>query len=233
MKISTFLASVVVLAHGVSSTYLWSELIHHDYVSPDFVRQQRTSAPITDVSSDALRCGDRPHPAAKTLQLSGGAKIGFRLKKSFWTPKKIKELGPVSIYVGIVPDNKTFETWDGSGAQWVKLSEWGAKFHPFTFESYHKHEFTTLFPPPSPSGLYYVRFEQISLEHPGKPKFWVSCAQVNFTNGGDFKPMMHPIPGVYNKYDPGLTVNIYHPIPTHYRVPGPDPLLPANLTGSA
>jgi len=231
MKLSTLVVAIAVLAHGVSSQYLWSELIHHQYSSPAYVRQQRTSKPITDVSSDALRCGDRPLPA-QTLHLPAGAKIGFKLKQGRFSPKVIKDLGPVSIYVGLVPTGKNFETWDGSGAQWVKLSEWGAEFHPFTFESYHKHEFTTIFPQPSPDGLYYIRLEQISLEDPGKPMLWVSCAQVNLTNGGDFKPTMYPLPGVYSASDPGLTVNIHHPTPTHYAVPGPMPLVPSNYTAS-
>jgi len=99
MRLSALVVANAVLAHGVSSQYLWSELIHDQYSSPAYVRQQRTSKPVTDVSSDALRCGDRPLPA-HTLQLPAGAKIGFRLKQDRFLPKVIKDLGPVSIYVG-------------------------------------------------------------------------------------------------------------------------------------
>lgn len=37
------------------------------------------------------------------------------------------------MYLGQVPAGQTAATWDGSGANWFKIAESGAKFNPFGF----------------------------------------------------------------------------------------------------
>ncbi|KLU88074.1 hypothetical protein MAPG_07061 [Magnaporthiopsis poae ATCC 64411] len=64
----------------------------------------------------------------------------------------------------------------------------------------------------------------------GSGSRWVKIFQdkpsIRVTGGSGSEPTgkMVAIPGVYRPNDPGLVVNIYYPVPTNYKGPGPDPL---------
>ena len=77
----------------------------------------------------------------------------------------------------------------------------------------------------------------------GGAQFYISCGQVEVTNGGSGSPgPLVAIPGVYTGYvcflcnypclecivtlpprlqEPGILINIYDPVPTNYTQPGP------------
>ncbi|KAI3615068.1 glycoside hydrolase family 61 protein [Moniliophthora roreri] len=131
------------------------------------------------------------------------------------------ESGPAAIYLGKAPGSAA--SWDGSGANWFKIAEWGATFNPFQFTDFNANQLTTTIPSSVPPGEYLVRIEQIGLHVAGAPQFYISCAQINITGGGKANPAKVSIPGYVSASDPGLTVNIYYPIPTSYKVPGPAP----------
>jgi Auxiliary Activity family 9 (formerly GH61) len=80
---------------------------------------------------------------------------------------------------------------------------------------------------------YLLRMEQIGLHLVGKPESFMSCAQIKITNGGNGKPSMVTIPGHVSmdgkstplpaltiitnlSTEPGLSLDIYWPIPTAY-----------------
>lgn len=55
----------------------------------------------------------------------------------------------------------------------------------------------------------------------GGAQFYIACAQVAITGGGDGSPEpLVEIPGVYNGEEPGLLIDIYSP-PKTYKQPGP------------
>lgn len=68
-------------------------------------------------------------------------------------------------------------------------------------------------------GQYLVRVEQIGLHVVKSPQYYVSCGQVQVTGGGSASPSTVSIPGYVSASDPGLTVNIFDPVPTAYKVP--------------
>ena len=74
----------------------------------------------------------------------------------------------------------------------------------------------------APSGNYLIRIESIALhqaENPGGAQFYLACAQVKVTGGGDGKPgPMVSFPGVYKPTDPGL---IFSWRTKSYTPPGP------------
>jgi hypothetical protein len=130
------------------------------------------------------------------------------------------------------------KSFDGSGSVWFKLvvsplpgkifdclpliprvAEWGATFNPFSFADYNKSSLTFTVPRSISAGQYLVRAEQIGLHVAGSPQFYVSCGQVQVTGGGSANPSKVSIPGYVSASDPGLTVNIYNPVPTAYKVP--------------
>jgi len=188
-----------------------------------------SNSPVTSVTSPDITCNVNPTPATETVQVAAGATIGFKLDNTLYHP------GPAAIYLGKAPS--TAANWDGSGANWFKIAEWGAAFNPFTFTDENASQLTTTIPANTPAGevslqklsyelhersefffQYLVRIEQIALHVVGAPQWYISCAQIRVTSSGSGNPSKVSIPGYVQPDDPGLTVNIYYPAPTAYTV---------------
>ncbi|KAF8060179.1 glycoside hydrolase [Lyophyllum atratum] len=210
------LASIVglaVLAHSASAHYIWYNLIAGSTTSTAAVRKPVSNSPVTSVTSNDVRCNVNPTPATATVTVAAGSTIGFQLDNTIY------HQGPAAIYLGKAPS--TAASWDGSGANWFKIAEWGATFNPFTFTDLNAAQLTTTIPASTPAGEYLVRIEQVGLHVAGAPQWYISCAQIKITGGGSGNPAKVSIPGYVSATDPGLTVNIYNPVPTSYKVPGP------------
>jgi hypothetical protein len=127
----------------------------------------------------------------------------------------------LAVYLGKAPS--TAASWDGSGANWFKIYEVGAQItsSAINFPANGQTQFQFQIPSATPAGEYLLRVEHIALHSAGAPQFYISCAQLKLTSGGSGNPSKVSIPGYVSKTDPGLIVNIYYPIPTSYKVPGP------------
>jgi hypothetical protein len=79
-------------------------------------------------------------------------------------------------------------------------------------------------PKNTPSGDYLLRIEHIALHQASQTngaQFYLSCAQIRVTNGGNGNPgPLVSFPGAYKSTDPGIKVNIYSGA-TSYTPPGP------------
>ncbi|KAG7086065.1 hypothetical protein E1B28_003585 [Marasmius oreades] len=217
MKFTAALLSSALLIQSASAHYIWNTLIAGSTTSTGAVRMPLSNSPVLDVTSKDITCNVNPTPATETVSVAAGSTIGFKLDNTLY------HLGPATIYLGKVPSGSTAASWDGSGANWFKIAEWGATFNPFTFTDLNANQLTTTIPSTVPAGEYLVRIEQIALHVAGAPQWYISCAQVKITGGGSANPSKVSIPGWLSPSDPGLTVNIYYPIPTSYTVPGPRP----------
>ncbi|KAJ8085620.1 hypothetical protein AAF712_013260 [Marasmius tenuissimus] len=215
MKFASALISAALLAQSVSAHYIWTTLIAGSTQSNAAVRQPPINSPVEDVTSNNIRCNANPAPASETVSVAAGSTIGFKLDNTLY------HQGPAAIYLGKAPS--TAASWDGSGANWFKIAEWGATFNPFNFVDFNANQLTTTIPSTVPAGEYLVRIEQIGLHVAGAPQWYISCAQIKITGGGSANPAKVSIPGYVSPSDPGLTVNIYYPVPTSYTVPGPRP----------
>ncbi|RXW21819.1 hypothetical protein EST38_g4041 [Candolleomyces aberdarensis] len=213
----TSLAIVAAASQAVSAHYIWTTLIAGSTQSSAAVRQPPTNSPVEAITSGAMTCGASPSPAAETVDVAAGSTVSFKLDNTVYHP------GPAAVYLGQVPTGQTAASWDGSGANWFKIAEWGAQFNPFKFIIEGQGQVTTTIPQATPSGEYLLRVEQIGLHVAGSPQYYISCAQIRVTNGGSGSPTKVSIPGYVSATDPGLTVNIHFPTPTAYRVPGPAP----------
>jgi hypothetical protein len=72
-------------------------------------------------------------------------------------------------------------------------------------------EYTYTIPKCISNGEYLLRIESIGIHNPypsGLPQFYVSCAQVKVTGGGNANPPTVMIPGVFKATDPGYTANV-------------------------
>jgi len=212
---SNSLALVALFSQTVSAHYIWNTLIAGSTTSTAAVRQPINNSPVISASSSTLSCNVNT-AATATVSVAAGSTIGFKLDNTIY------HLGPAAIYLGKAPS--TAAAWDGTGAEWFKIAEWGASFNPFTFTDYSAAQLTTIIPSTVAAGEYLVRIEQIGLHVVGAPQWYISCAQIAITGGGSANPSKVSIPGtVYSATDPGLTVDIYSPVPTAYTVPGPRP----------
>ncbi|KAG6841141.1 hypothetical protein C0991_001417 [Blastosporella zonata] len=198
MKFATSLIGLVAIAQSASahceSQYLvlsilspntrfkdiFNTLIYgNNQSSTAAVREAQNNSPVQPVTSLNMRCNVDPYPATATVNVSAGDTIGFTLSASIFHE------GPAAIYLGKAPELAA--DWDGSGANWFKIAEWGAEYNPWGFTDLGMSELTTTIPKDTPSGQYLVRGEQIAL-HVQPAEYYLGCAQINIVNGGSGNP---------------------------------------------
>ncbi|KII90954.1 glycoside hydrolase family 61 protein [Plicaturopsis crispa FD-325 SS-3] len=132
--------------------------------------------------------------------------------------------GPVLVYVAAVPDATQSSVSD---LGWVKIWESG---YDTTTKQWGSDKLfvaggnaTFTIPACLKSGQYLLRAESIGLEnassYPGA-EFYMSCAQIAITNGGDATPATVSFPGAYTPASPGLVVDDLFGV-TSYTTPGP------------
>ncbi|KZV97643.1 glycoside hydrolase family 61 protein [Exidia glandulosa HHB12029] len=210
------------LAQSASAHYIWTTLLAGSTTSTAAVRQPLNNSPVTSPTSSDFTCNVIGTPATQTVNVTAGSTVGFKLDNTIY------HLGPAAIYLGKAPSGTTAAAWNGSGASWIKIAEWGATYPQGTsgamsFADYNLGQLTTTLPRTVPNGDYLLRIEQIGLHVVGAPQWYISCAQITVTGGGSASPTKVSMPP-YSASDPGLTVSIYaNPAPSPYVVPGPRP----------
>ncbi|KAF2458214.1 cellulose-growth-specific protein [Lineolata rhizophorae] len=224
MKPSVALSIAFAACFNVATAhYRWTSLIVNDDVtSPyEYVRENSPNynSPITDLSSDDLRCNEGTMAKAastKVYDVKAGDTIGMALDQAIFHP------GPILAYMSKAPGDVT--EYDGSG-EWFKVSELGPTFSSgqINWPASNRDRYTFTLPSETPSGQYLFRMEHIALHSAGAPQLYMSCAQVNVqgASSGSPGPTME-LPGGYSMNDPGLKLNIYSPVPTSYDMPGPE-----------
>ncbi|TFK95261.1 glycoside hydrolase [Pterulicium gracile] len=215
--LSTFWAAVA-LAQSASAHYIFYQPTTGGQNSSAVIRQPANNGPVEGVNgNNNLRCNANYAPATATMNVAAGSSFTFKSDNTLAHP------GPGAIYLGQVPSGQTAATWDGSGANWCKIAEYGITTTPTTFRFVLQDavEMTASIPASVRPGQYLLRAEHIGLHVSGAPQFYISCAQINITGGGSGSPTKVSIPGYVTATDPALTVNIHWPVPTAYKVPGP------------
>lgn len=218
------IAGAIAFTDVVSAHYRWTSLIVNGATtSPyQYVRQNSNyNSPVTSVNSNDIRCnagGLSTGGSTSTASVNAGATVGFALDQAIFHP------GPINVYLSKAPS--TAASYDGSGS-WFKISELGATVtsSAITFAADNKSQYTFQIPSSTPSGEYLLRIEHIALHSAsssGGAQFYIACAQVKINGGGGGNPSPSiSLPGGYSASDPGILINIYWPIPTSYKNPGP------------
>ncbi|KAH8109565.1 glycoside hydrolase family 61 protein [Phellopilus nigrolimitatus] len=222
-KVAVALAA---LASQAAAHYTFPSLVVGGTTTPQWVNVRMTNnfdsqAPVTDVTSPDLRCYDSAEPGtATTISTTAGSQLGIMSDNTIYHP------GVVNVYMAKAPDS--VDGWAGDGDVWFKVYEISAVTNggeSITFPAEGLPGVTFTLPEALPSGQYLVRMEAIALHVAstyGGAQFYLSCGQVEVTNGGSGTPgPLVAIPGVYTGYEPGILININYPIPTNYTQPGP------------
>ncbi|ESK86397.1 glycoside hydrolase family 61 protein [Moniliophthora roreri MCA 2997] len=222
-KLAAFVAlafSAQVLGH-----YTFPSLVVNGVTTPAWQNVRRTNnfnsrSPVQDVTSIDLRCYTSETGAtAETIQVAAGSEI------TFLTDDNMYHQGVANVYMAKAPGDVS--SWDGSGQVWFKVYEIPAVADGTTIEfpSTGLTGITFTIPKNLPDGQYLLRAEHIALHSAssfGGAQFYIGCAQVEVTGGGNGTPgPLVSIPGVYTGNEPGILINIYYPIPTSYTQPGP------------
>ncbi|KAG8842960.1 hypothetical protein FS842_001940 [Serendipita sp. 407] len=217
----TAFALLLLAIPHVAAHYRFTTLIVNGAATTpwQYVRQSNNSnSPITDVSSTNLRCnsGGASGGSTQTATVAAGATVGFKLDQAIF------HAGVLNVYMTKVSNAATA---DGSTG-WFKIYQVSAVTGGGTISwpTDNATQFTFKIPSSISAGQYLLRVEHIALHSAASTngaQFYISCAQLNVTGGGSASPSTVKIPGVYSASDPGILINIYYPVPTSYKQPGP------------
>jgi hypothetical protein len=177
---------------------------------------------VAGISSEQMRCFQSVHAAApETLNVTAGSGVTYGFSPNLYHP------GPLAFYLARVPDGESISSWKGDGAVWFKIYHEQPKFgSQLTWPNNGKSSFPVTIPKCIKSGYYLLRAEHLGLHTAstaGGAQFYISCAQIGVTGGGNTEPSAKvAFPGAYKASDPGIQININYPVPTSYKNPGPD-----------
>lgn len=209
MKTFALLAAVSALSSQVSAHYIFQQLTvgGTKYPVGKYIRPNTNyNSPITDVTSNDLRCneGGASGAGVETLPMSPGGSF------TFTTDTPVYHNGPIAIYMAKAPGSVA--SFDGSGTVWFKIWQQGPTFNPVTWPL--SQTYTASLPASLPAGEYLLRIEQLGLHNPypaALPQFYLACAQISIASGGSGSPgPLVAIPGYVKGTEPGYTVNIYN-----------------------
>lgn len=222
-------AAALLAAPMVHGHYIFSQLLVNgaavggDY---DYIRKNdNTYMPsFTDdvINSENLRCNSGAlNSPAQTMEVNAGDEIGAKL----WYNEFIEHPGPGMIYMSKAPGAVSEYMGDGD---WFKVWESGPENGPANVDeswgTWQKESMSFTIPKDIPDGEYLVRFEHVAIHenHVGKSQFYMECAQLSVSGGGDGAPgPMVQIPGVYTAQDPAFTYSIWDGVDNGYTMPGP------------
>ncbi|KAI5887167.1 glycoside hydrolase family 61 protein [Schizophyllum commune H4-8] len=225
MRVPTLLAAAP-LATTALAHYTLPVLVVNGEPSGEWVNIRRTNnyysqQPVTDVTSPDFTCYTTETQAtAETAEVAAGSSVSIKANGPMY------HQGVVNVYMADADGDAA--SYDGSGEKWFKVYEIPAVTDggsTIEFPGTNITEITFDIPKALPSGEYLVRAEHIALHNAankGGAQFYLSCAQVKVTGGGNGTPgPLVSIPGVYDGNEPGIKLNIYSPIPANYSQPGP------------
>ncbi|KZV73798.1 carbohydrate-binding module family 1 protein [Peniophora sp. CONT] len=239
MGFSSILA-LVALGASTSAHTIFQEVYINgaDQGHQNGIRVPSYDGPITDVTSNDLICNGGINPYVQPVSsVIIPAKAGDTVTAEWHhtlagadpsdpaDPIDPGHKGPVIAYLAKVPN--ALQT-DVTGLSWFKIWEDGMSADgSWGVDRLVAAKGKVSFPIPAciEAGEYLLRVEIIALHgastYPGA-QFYMECAQMSISGGGSTQPATVSFPGAYHSTDPGVTINIYYPVPKNYTVPGPD-----------
>ncbi|KAK5174511.1 uncharacterized protein LTR77_001591 [Saxophila tyrrhenica] len=223
VRVALLAAPLTANAHYIFSQLIVNgEAVGSDY---SYIRQNtNTYMPsYTDdvINSENLRCNEgATNAASDTYDVMAGDTVGFKLAYDEF----IEHPGPGFVYMSLAPGGDV-SSYDGSG-DWFKVWESGLSGSASNENNWgtwqdDRIEFTI--PTDTPDGEYLVRPEHIAIHegHVGKAQFYMECAQLRVSGGGNGSPgPMVKIPGLYTADE--VNFDMWSPpVPSTYAMPGP------------
>ncbi|RPA83959.1 hypothetical protein BJ508DRAFT_412999 [Ascobolus immersus RN42] len=233
---ATVLPLATLMFTSVTAHYNYNRFIYYDTIHEpwSYIRPHTSgNNPLLKVTHPDMRCntgGSTSGPRTQIFRLDAGDMVGFQHEEMVYSHK-----GSVAFYLGKPPAGTDLKSWDGSGANWIKLGQDGPKFNDLGARWSQSYAFRTRIPYEVPAGQYLLRIEQIGLEKPYLtdpsliPEFYVACAQIEVVEGGDEvwpsvrdSERVVAIPGHIEEDDENIRADITSPGFKSYRIPGPE-----------
>ncbi|KAL2259697.1 hypothetical protein VTK26DRAFT_6535 [Humicola hyalothermophila] len=210
---------------------LWVDGV--DYGS-QCARLPGSNSPVTDVTSNDIRCNAGSSRAAAKCPVAAGSTVTVEMHQQNGDRSCANEAiggahhGPVIVYMSKVSDASTA---DGSSG-WFKIFEDGWSKAGSSGDDDHWGtkdlnaccgRMDVRIPADIAPGDYLLRAEAIALHTAGSAggaQFYMTCYQLTVTGSGTAEPATVNFPGAYSASDPGILVNI-HAAMDSYVVPGP------------
>ncbi|KAL1872011.1 hypothetical protein VTK73DRAFT_1755 [Phialemonium thermophilum] len=201
------------------------------------VRLPLSNSPVTDVTSNDIRCNINSGPVGKKCVVKAGSTVTVEMHQQPGDRSCKSEaiggdhFGPLMVYMSKVADSST----DLGSGSWFKIFQdsWAKNGSGATGDAdfWGTKDLNTCcgkmnvkIPSDLPPGDYLLRAEVIALHTAAAPngaQFYMSCYQLTVTGGsGSATPSGVSFPGAYTASDPGILINIHAPLST-YTAPGP------------
>ncbi|CAI4214920.1 unnamed protein product [Parascedosporium putredinis] len=216
------LSSATAVAGHATFQQLWINGEDHE---SSCIRMPASNSPVTDVTSNDIRCNANPSAAANVCEAIDRRR-NARAQHSRLRHPAIggNHFGPVMVYLSKVDDAATA---DGS-SQFFKIGEFGydASTQKWGTDILNDNcgQFEVNLPSDIPDGDYLLRAEAIALHAAGQEggaQFYMSCYQLRVSGGGGSTPAGVSFPGAYSASDPGIKIDIYGSDLGTYEIPGP------------
>ncbi|KAF2015817.1 carbohydrate-binding module family 1 protein [Aaosphaeria arxii CBS 175.79] len=240
MKVIVGLAGIVTLAPRVLGHATWQQLWVNVNLTIQYggvcARLPNNNNPITDVTSNDIRCNANQGFASSKCSVAAGGTVTIEMHQHNTrgcTEEAIggAHYGPVLVYLSKVADASTadgstpfFKIFQDTWARASSTSQgsddyWGTK-------DLNKAcgKMDVLIPANLAPGDYLLRAEAIALHSAsssGGAQFYMTCYQITVTGGGSSNPSGVSFPGAYKASDPGILFNMYQVLSTPYVAPGP------------
>ncbi|GAB1316298.1 hypothetical protein MFIFM68171_06508 [Madurella fahalii] len=218
MKVFAIAAALSLAVTEVSGHYIFQQfgVGSQKFGVYEHIRKNNNyNSPVTSLSSNDLRCNVGGNSGASTT--TANVKAGDSV--TFYSDVAVYHQGPISLYMSRAPGSVS--DYDGSG-DWFKIYDWGPTFNGGQSSWPMRNSYQYNIPKCIQNGEYLLRIQSLAIHNPGGvPQFYISCAQINVTGGGNATPNpTAKIPGAFKASDPGYTANIYNNFRS-YTVPGP------------
>lgn len=225
------LAAALLAAPLVNGHYIFSQLVVNDELvggDYDYIRKNsndyQPSFTADVIGSEDLICNKgalAQGGSTGTYEVKAGDSIGAKL----WYNEFIEHPGPGMVYMSKAPGAVSEYMGDGD---WFKVWESGPDNGPANVDeswgTWQQDRMTFTIPTDIPDGEYLVRFEHVGIHenHVGKAQFYMECAQLSISGGGDGSPSpLVQFPDVYSADDPAFTYSIWDGVDNGYTMPGP------------
>lgn len=237
MKTVAILAGVVALATRVAGHATFQQLwVNGVDNKGTCARLPNSNSPVTDVSSNQIRCNANQGFAASKCSVAAGGTVTIEMHQQAGDRSCNNEAiggahyGPVLVYMSKVANSATA---DGSSPffkiyqdTWGKNTAGGGGSDDFWgTKDLNKHcgKLDVKIPNGLAPGDYLLRAEAIALHAAGGSggaQFYLTCYQLTVTGSGTTNPSGVSFPGAYKASDPGILINIYTKL-SSYISPGP------------
>ncbi|KAI8300326.1 putative endo-beta-1,4-glucanase D [Colletotrichum sp. SAR11_59] len=229
MKTIAALALTASMANMVAGHAIFQQLwVNGEDKESTCVRMPASNSPVTDVTSNDMRCNAGSAAASTTCGVKAGDTITVEMHQHNTRSCSEEAIGgahhgPVMIYLSSVEDAAAA---DGSSS-FFKVFESGYFANNNTWgndlidKGCGKQNF--VIPSDIAPGDYLLRAETVALHAAGSEggaQYYMSCYQIKVEGTGSAKPEGVSFPGAYKATDPGLLINIYNTI-SNYVIPGP------------